>query len=68
VFSPCVLSSCSIPPPSHMSTSSGQRNSQLFCVHYSLFTDAVSRPDHIASNDRMVNNELERMRKEAVVD
>jgi hypothetical protein len=35
----CSLSLCTIvllsPPPSHMSTSNGQRSSQLFCVHYS---------------------------------
>jgi hypothetical protein len=35
---------------------------------YSLFNEAFSISDYIASNERMiVNNELERMRKEAVV-
>jgi hypothetical protein len=34
----CSVSLCAIvlrsPPPSHVSTSNGQRSSQLFCVHY----------------------------------
>jgi hypothetical protein len=34
VLSPSVLSSCGLPPPSHVSTSNGQRSSQLFCVRY----------------------------------
>jgi hypothetical protein len=40
----CSLSLCAIVmrsvPPSHLSTSNGQRSSQLFCVHY---TGTVSR-------------------------
>jgi hypothetical protein len=36
----CSLSLCAIvlrsPPPSHVSTSNGQRSSQLFCVHYTV--------------------------------
>jgi hypothetical protein len=36
----CVLSLCAIvlrsSPPSHVSTSNGQRSSQLFCVHYTI--------------------------------
>jgi hypothetical protein len=32
-----------------------------------LFTDTVSSSDYIASNDTMINNDLERMCKEVVV-
>jgi hypothetical protein len=40
----------------------------LFILIYNLFNDAFSISDYIASNERMiVNNELERMWKEAVV-
>jgi hypothetical protein len=41
---------------------------RFFLFIYSLFNDAFSISDYIASNERMiVKNELERMWKEAVV-
>jgi hypothetical protein len=42
------------------------RDTSKFFIACALFNDAVSRSDCIASGDRM-NNELERMWKEAVV-
>jgi hypothetical protein len=44
------------------------QNVFIYLFTYSLFNDAVSISDYIASNERMiVNNELERMWKETVV-
>jgi hypothetical protein len=56
----CVLSLCAIvlrsSPPSHVSTSNGHRNSQLFCVHYrSMPSSTITLFSGLTSFDRKSN-------------